>query len=100
MEYPKKWWWVVLVALPIVLALVGTQFWGPSGSDDPIQYVEVTGIKGPVAFNSITVIEEQIQQSGGEISASVLAMLRESSGSGELKLSSSSRVPRMGRTLS
>jgi hypothetical protein len=66
-QYPTKYWWLVLVVVPIAVAVISIL--GPfgknqdKGSGDTI-YMNVIGnqFTGDVAFNSVQLIIDQVQQ--------------------------------------
>ena len=85
MDTPKKWWWVVGIAVPVVVALIAivpgllSSDGGQDETADIVYYkVEGNQYQGNVAYNSVNYIARQMEQSSGEaLSENVLAMLRD-----------------------
>jgi len=80
MEISKKYWWVIGIVIPILVAVVGII---PKliSKDEPSKsfYVEVVGTQfnGQVAFNSVTIVAEQTRQNlGTQMTEDVADMLR------------------------
>ncbi|ADE13410.1 TPR repeat-containing protein [Nitrosococcus halophilus Nc 4] len=80
MQAPKKYWWVVGVAVPIVVAIITMiPDIRKDGDSKPI-YVDVVGAQftGKVAFNNVTVIAEQaLQVLGKDLPDDVVTTLRQ-----------------------
>lgn len=68
MDIPKKYWWVIGIAVPIVVAVIGImpKLIPNNGSGEKF-YVDVveTQFNGKVAFNNVTIITQQTQQQLG-----------------------------------
>ena len=80
MDIPRKYWWVIGIVIPILVAVVGIipQFISKDEPSKPF-YVEVVGTQfnGRVAFNSVTLVAEQTRQKlGTEMTEDVAEMLR------------------------
>ncbi len=79
MDIPRKYWWVIGIVIPILVAVVGIipQFISKDEPSKPF-YVEVVGTQfnGRVAFNSVTLVAEQTRQKlGTEMTEDVAEML-------------------------
>lgn len=80
MNIPRKYWWVIAIVTPILVAVVGIipQLISKDEPSKPF-YVEVVGTQfnGQVAFNSVTIVAEQTRQRlGTEMTEDVAEMLR------------------------
>ena len=67
-DYPRKYWWVILIAVPLVAALIGIlpQFWqNGSSSSSPI-HIQNTEFSGDMHFANIEVIVQEYQQITGK----------------------------------
>lgn len=72
-SYPKKYWWVVVVAVPIVIALIGVvpRLTGGSGDTRPPAGISVVGdgntvIGSMTVVNNITVIAREVEKYTGQ----------------------------------
>ena len=80
MKVPKKYWWVIGIAVPIIVAVIGImpQLIPKDGGGGTF-YVEVVGTQfnGKVAFNNVTIVAEQTRgQLGTELPKEVVETLR------------------------
>ena len=83
MDIPKKWWWVVGIAVPVVVALIAVipQIMSTLGGKDDaadIVYNQVAGnqYQGGVAFSTVNFIARQIEYTSGQpLSADVRTLL-------------------------
>ncbi len=80
MDMPKKYWWVIGVAVPVIVAAIGIipSLIQKDGGGDTF-YVDAVGTQfnGKVAFNNVTIVAEQArEQLGEELSEEVTEMLR------------------------
>ncbi len=79
MRVPKTWWWVVAIAVPLlvaIIAIVPDLLFQDRGGGDTF-YVAGTQFNGDVAFNSVAVVTGQVRQmSGEEMPGTVLEVLR------------------------
>lgn len=87
-NYPKKYWWVVLVALPVVLALIGIfpQLFGRSGEKSAGGGISIVGNDNTVTIdnstqmtviNNISVIAQEYQKYTGQALSDDLKQLIE-----------------------
>ena len=81
MHVPKKWWWVVGIAVPLIAAVIAIVpdviRKGGLGAGDTF-YVAGTEFTGDVAFYNLTVVTEQVRRSrGAELPDSVVEVLRQ-----------------------
>ncbi len=80
MNVPKKWWWLVGVAVPIVAAAIAIVpdliRNGDTGGGDTFTVIG-TQSNTKVTFNNVSVIVEQANQTGEELSQSVVETLRQ-----------------------
>ena len=80
MEVPKKYWWLVGIAVPVAVATIGIipQLIPTDGGGETF-YVDVVGsqFNGKVAFNNVTIVEAQTrQQLGIELPEEIVETLR------------------------
>ena len=80
MDVPKKYWWTVAIAVPVIVAVIGIiPTLIPQGSDGKTIYVDVVGTQfnGKVAFNDVTVVSQQTkEQVGTDLPKEVLETLQ------------------------
>ena len=81
MDAPKKWWWVIGVAVPVAVAAIAIVPHllpkGAGGGGDTF-YVAGTQFNGNVAFHNVTLVAEQARQmTGKELPDSVVESLRQ-----------------------
>ena len=80
MDTPKKWWWLVAVAVPIavaIIAIVPDMFrTGVGGGGDTFRVVG-TQFNDEVTFNAFNVVVDQADQAGIELSNGELETLRQ-----------------------
>ncbi len=80
MNVPKKWWWLVGVAVPIVAAAIAIVpdliRNGDTGGGDTFTVIG-TQSNTKVTFNNVSVIVEQAKQTGEELPQSVVETLRQ-----------------------
>ena len=83
MDVPKKWWWVVGIAVPIIVAVIAILprfFSTPIEANKDRIYVNLVGthFNGNVAFNDVSVIAEQVRQTlGKELPENVVLTLEQ-----------------------
>ncbi len=80
MDAPKKYWWLIGIVVPIIIAIIGIapKFMSKKGNDESF-HVNVVGTQfnGRVAFNDITIVAEQTRQKLGiELPQNLLADLQ------------------------
>jgi len=77
-QVQKKYWWIIGIAVPIIVAAIGIipQLIPKDGGRDTI-YVDVVGTQfnGKVAFNNVAIAEEQSRQLGIDIPEEVVEKL-------------------------
>lgn len=66
-NYPRKYWWLVLIVVPLALALIQAAPWRGAGA---------TGSSSSFTARDITMIVNQAPQSGGTLSEDLVAQLR------------------------
>jgi tetratricopeptide (TPR) repeat protein len=81
MDIPKKYWWVIGAAVPIVVAIIGIiPNFTPSNGSGEKYYVDVaeTQFNGKVAFNNVTIVTQQTQQQlGAELPSGLVEKIQE-----------------------
>jgi hypothetical protein len=82
LEYPRKYWWLVLIIVPILVAIIQLvpDFDKDEGkSDDGVIHVQVSGpqFNGDVAFNTVNVVMEQAERTLQEIPKGVVERLQQ-----------------------
>lgn len=80
MDVPKKWWWLVGVAVPIVvaaIAIVPDVLSKDGGGGGETFTVIGTQVNDPVTFNNFSVVVEQARRAGAALPDSVREILRE-----------------------
>ena len=89
MEVPKKYWWVIGIAVPIVVAVIAiSPKLIPKDGGRETFYVDVVGTQfnGKVAFNNVAIVAEQTrQQLGTELSAELVEKLHKALELAQLK---------------
>ena len=81
MDAPKKWWWVIGVAVPVAVAAIAIVphllSKGAGGGGDTF-YVAGTQFNGNVAFHNVTLVADQARQmTGKELPDSIVESLRQ-----------------------
>ena len=82
LEYTRRYWWLVLIIVPIVVAIIQLvpDFDKDEGkSDDGVIHVQVSGpqFNGDVAFNTVNVVMEQAERTLQEIPKGVVERLQQ-----------------------
>jgi tetratricopeptide (TPR) repeat protein len=79
MDVPKKYWWVIGIAVPVIIAIISIlPNLIPKKASSGAFYVDVVGTQfnGQVAINNVSVVAEQAREKlGGELPKEVLEML-------------------------
>ncbi len=80
MDTPKKWWWLVAVAVPIAVAVIAIVpdmlSTGAGGGGDTFRVIG-TQFNDEVTFNAFNVVVDQVDQAGIELSDGELETLRQ-----------------------
>ena len=74
MAVPKKWWWLVGVAVPITVAVIAIvpDLIRPGGGGETFSVIG-TQFNDEVYFNTVSVILEQAEEAGQTLSPGVIA---------------------------
>jgi tetratricopeptide (TPR) repeat protein len=77
--YPKKYWWLVLMVLPVALALLQYQPWKTTGRSSTAAEGGITGNQflGPAVVGNVSVVVHEAAKVGAVLDPAVIEKLKE-----------------------
>jgi tetratricopeptide (TPR) repeat protein len=77
--YPKKYWWLILMVLPVALALLQYQPWKTSGSSSTGPEGGISGNQflGPAVVGNVSVVVNEAAKVGAVLDPAVIEKLKE-----------------------
>lgn len=75
-NYPKKYWWMVLVALPLGIALVQYQPWKKAGGSAGGFNVSGNQFLGPAVVGNISLVINEADKAGATLDPALIELLK------------------------
>jgi len=74
-NYPKKYWWLVLIALPLAIALVQYQPWKQGGGSQGGSSVSGNQFLGPAIVGNVSMVINEAAKAGATLDAALIERL-------------------------
>ena len=76
-DYPKKYWWVILVAVPLALALIQYAPWGTGSSTGGISDNQ---FNGPAIIGDVSVVISEATSAGTTLDEGLIKLIKDAAG--------------------
>src|SRR5690349_11812711 len=78
-EYPRKYWWVILIVVPLAVALIQFLPWpGSSGSGE--SRISDNQFNGPAIIGDVSVVISEAASKGATLDETVVKMIKDATG--------------------
>jgi tetratricopeptide (TPR) repeat protein len=81
-SYPTKYWWLILIVLPVALALLQYQPWRTTGGSSTPAQGSITGNQflGPAVVGNVSVVVNEASKVGAVLDQAIIDKLKEAAG--------------------